>query len=91
MINSAWEAALQEIRKLVARRNRYVDAHDWDADGKPGWQVTFGYDHETYEKRRGRWLLITRRWRRYFGAGLDGVFLPTEPVKGSDAFASPEA
>lgn len=31
MSDMDWLVALEEIRQLRARRDRYVDAHDWDA------------------------------------------------------------
>ena len=30
MSDIEWLVALEEIRQLKARRDRYVDAHDWD-------------------------------------------------------------
>ena len=164
MSDIEWLVALEEIRQLKARRDRYVDAHDWvayealhapdhvshhapdhtmggqppawtsaaemvdnirkimvdgmltvhhsydpeiifetptkargiwamtgatvfkDENGEPGWGISYGYYHETYEKRAGRWLFTTRQWRRYFGTGSDGVIFPSTPLKGSDAF-----
>lgn len=59
-----------------------------DANGEPGWQILYGYYYETYEKRDGEWVFTTRRWQRYMGTGSEGVFLPTEPLRGSDAFES---
>jgi hypothetical protein len=165
MSDIEWLVAMEEIRQLKARRDRYVDAHDWDGyeslhapdhvshhapdatlggqppawnsaaemvanvrkimvdgmitvhhsydpeivfetptkargiwamttasvskgdGGKPGWGISYGYYYETYEKRDGRWLFTTRRWQRYFGMDPDGVTFPSEPLKGSDAFA----
>lgn len=55
-------------------------------DGKPFWQITYGYYYESYEKRDGEWLFTSRRWHRYFATGADGIVFPLEPVKGSDAF-----
>ena len=163
MSDLEWLVALEEIRQLKARRDRYVDAHDWDgyealhapdhrsyhavthrgsepvawtsasemvanvrkimvdgrfschhsydpeiifetptrargiwamtdagvsrdADGKPAWQILYGYYYETYEKRDGRWMFTERRWQRYLGTGSQGVDFPTEPLRGSDAF-----
>ena len=31
MSDLEWLVALEEIRQLKARRDRYLDAHDWDA------------------------------------------------------------
>ena len=165
-----WLVAIEEIRQLHARRDRYVDAHDWEGyaalhapdhvshhapdyklgltaepwtsvdqmmdnirkhmpegffsvhhsydpeirfdtpvkargvwamtdattftrdNGEPGWQVSWGYYYESYEKRDGRWLFTSRRWQRYLGIagraeddGVDVVF-PQESLPGSDAF-----
>lgn len=171
MSDLAWLVALEEIRQLKARRDRYVDAHDWDgyaalhapdhvshhapsmdmgeapepwtsvtqmmdnirrqmpesgyhtahhsydpeiifdtptrargiwamtaaivttdADGKPYWNIAYGYYYEGYEKRDGRWLFTSRRWQRQFGVqsgpGGEGTAttVPTVPIKGRDAF-----
>jgi hypothetical protein len=167
MSDIEWLVALEEIRQLKARRDRYVDAHDWegyeslhapdhvshhapdqqtgmqpaawtsaaemvknvrkimtevnsitvhhsydpeivfetamkargiwamtaaevfrDGAGETGWQISYGYYYETYEKREGVWLFTTRRWQRYLGTGSAGVIFPLEPARGSDAFAS---
>jgi hypothetical protein len=165
MSDIEWLVALEEIRQLKARRDRYVDAHDWaayealhapdhvshhapdpilggepsawtsaaemvsniraimvdgmitihhsydaeiifetatrargvwamttasvseQADGKPSWEISYGYYYETYEKRDSRWVFTTRRWQRYVGMGSRGVHFPLAPVKGSDAFS----
>jgi hypothetical protein len=158
MSDLEWLVALEEIRLLKARRDRYADAHDWEAyealhapdhvsnnEGQEPWrsskemiehvsrimnesitvhhsydpeiifdspakargiwamsaatlstgadQVTwthgYGYYYETYEKRDGRWLFTTRRWHRYFGNSSDGVILPKDAPKGSNAFEDP--
>ena len=161
MSDLEWLVALEEIRQLHARRDRYIDAHDFDAyealhapdhvshhapdpknevearpwrsaaemmenvrkimseqkpitihhaydpeivfetptkarglwamtaasvfrdkEGKPGWEISYGYYDETFEKRDGRWLFTSRRWQRYLGTGSDGVVFPLEPVPG---------
>ena len=165
MSDIEWLVALEEIRQLKARRDRYVDAHDWDAyealhapdhvshhapdptlggqpepwtsaaemvrnvrsimegmitihhsydpeivfetknrargiwamttaqvdqdaDGQPGWAISYGYYYETYERRKGRWVFTTRRWQRYIGVGSNGVHFPSGPIKGAEAFST---
>lgn len=51
------------------------------------WKVSWGYYHESYEKRDGRWLFTSRRWHRYFGTGSDGPIAPLQRPPGSDAFS----
>jgi hypothetical protein len=153
-----WLVALEEIRLLKARRDRYADAHDWEAyealhapdhvshndgedlwtsseemienvsrimndmitvhhsydpeivfdsptkargiwamtgaivskkDDRDSWSIGYGYYYETYEKRDGRWMFTTRRWHRYFGNSSEGVNLPKEAPRGSNAFEDP--
>lgn len=43
MSDIEWLVALEEIRQLKARRDRYVDAHDWDA-----YQALHAPDHVSY-------------------------------------------
>lgn len=155
MTDLEWLVALEEIRQLKARRDRYADAHDWagyqdlhapdhvsdnvgfaswtssaemianvsaimdtmttvhhsydpeivfdspvrargiwamlgaqvSQDGDAAaWRIEFGYYHESYEKRDGRWMFTRRRWHRYFGVTSDGAVLPTEAPQGRDAF-----
>ena len=43
MTDLEWLVALEEIRQLKARRDRYVDAHDWDA-----YQALHAPDHTSY-------------------------------------------
>ena len=43
MSDLEWLVALEEIRQLKARRDRYVDAHDWDA-----YQALHAPDHISY-------------------------------------------
>jgi hypothetical protein len=164
-----WLVAIEEIRQLKARRDRYVDAHDWEGyaslhapdhvshhaadpvsgmsaepwtsveqmiesirrqmppefltvhhsydpeflfetpkrakaiwamtaagvlrreDAEPGWNISYGYYYETYEKRDGRWLFTSRRWERYLGiaSNEDGgvsVHTPPERLRGANAF-----
>ena len=38
-----------------------------------GWQMVFGYYHETYEKRDGRWLFTSRRFRPYLQVDSEGA------------------
>lgn len=166
-----WLVAMEEIRQLKARRDRYVDAHDWDGyaslhaphhvshhapdpklgsapepwtsveqmmdnirrqmpetdfhsahhsydpefqfetptkaraiwamtaatvakdtEGKPLWNIGYGYYYESYEKCDGQWLFTSRRWQRHFGvqggesSDAIEVMFPTVPLKGRDAF-----
>ena len=67
--------------------------HHWelfleDADGQPGWAISYGYYYETYERRKGRWVFTTRRWQRYIGVGSNGVHFPSGPIKGAEAFST---
>ena len=43
MSDLEWIVALEKIRQLKARRDRYVDAHDWDA-----YQALHAPDHVSY-------------------------------------------
>ena len=43
MSDLEWLVALEELRQLKARRDRYVDAHDWDA-----YQALHAPDHVSY-------------------------------------------
>ena len=43
MTDLEWLVALEEIRQLKARRDRYVDAHDWEA-----YQALHAPDHISY-------------------------------------------
>ncbi len=152
MSDLEWLVALEEIRQLKARRDRYADAHDWQAyqdlhapdhvsenvgfpswtsseemianvsaimdtmttvhhsydaeivfdtpdsargiwamlggqvapaEGDPTWRLDFGYYHESYARRDGRWVFTRRRWHRYWGVGSAGATLPDEHPPGS--------
>ena len=170
MSDLEWLVAIEEIRQLKARRDRYVDAHDWEGyaslhapdhvshhaadpvsgmsaepwtsveqmianlkrqmppefltvhhsydpefhfetparakaiwamtaagvllrgEDEPGWNISYGYYYETYEKRDGRWLFTSRRWERYLGiasgesGGAIRAIVPPERLRGADAF-----
>lgn len=138
-----WLVALEEIKLLKAKRDRVLDAHDFDAyaslhapdhvshheGGVPWtscaemiknvraamaglttahhsftpeitfhspthasgtwamsgaviysegeqdrWRVNYGYYDEEYEKREGRWLFTSRRWRTSFAITSEGTW-----------------
>jgi len=46
-----WLVALEEIRLLKARRDRYVDAHDWEA-----YEALHAPDHVSHNDGQDRWL-----------------------------------
>lgn len=45
----------------------------WKQDGEPQWLRGFGFYHERYEKRGGRWLFSYRRLERTHIATSDGI------------------
>ena len=51
--------------------------------GGDGWRIVFGYYYETYEKRNGRWLFTSRRFRPYLQVDSEGAAPLAGRPKGS--------
>ena len=50
MSETEWLVALEEIRQLKARRDRYVDAHDW-----PAYEALHALDHVSHNDGQEPW------------------------------------
>jgi hypothetical protein len=52
----------------------------FEEGGEDHWRLNFGYYHESYEKRDGRWVFTSRRWDNVFAISSDGVMFPSSPL-----------
>lgn len=57
MSDIEWLVALEEIRQLKARRDRYVDAHDWD-----GYASLHAPDHVSHHAPDPKMGLVPEPW-----------------------------
>ncbi|HKX78907.1 MAG TPA: nuclear transport factor 2 family protein [Novosphingobium sp.] len=65
--------------KTTASGRWYLeDQHFWQQDGEDHWLHGFGFYHERYEKRDGKWLFVFRRIERVRVMASPGAVHPAK-------------